>query len=200
MTPPPKKHIDSLLLASHNPGKIAELERMLAPLGISVTSAADLDLPEVVENKGTFRGNAEKKAAEIAAATGLPTLADDSGLCVDALGGNPGVFTKRYGTYERLLKDMDTTPKGGRNAFFVCVLALAIPGQNTVFFEGNVSGTITPEPRGNGGFDYDPVFIPHGHNLTFAEMPVQEKQQYSHRGAALAKFKEHLREHLIQYV
>ena len=172
---------------------------MLVPLGVTITSAVQMNLPDVVEDRDTFQGNAEKKAVEISAATGLPTLADDSGLCVDALGGNPGVFTKRYGSYERLLEDMETIPTGGRNAFFVCVLALAIPGEKTLFFEGKVNGTITSEPRGNGGFDYDPVFIPQGHHLTFAEMSAEEKQHYSHRGAALAKLKEYLEELLIQH-
>ena len=173
---------------------------MLAPLGVTITSAADLELPDVVEDRDTFQGNAEKKAAEISAATGLPTLADDSGLCVDALAGKPGVFTKRYGTYERLLGDMNHIPQGERNAFFICVLALVIPGETPVFFEGKVNGTITPEPRGNGGFDYDPVFIPQGHHLTFAEMSAQEKQQYSHRGEALAKLEEHLTEHPTEHL
>ena len=195
--------MSTLLLASHNPGKISELRRMLSPMGITVTSATDLTLPEVVEDRDTFHANAEKKATEVAAATGLPTLADDSGLCVDALGGKPGVFTKRYGTYNRLLDKMAATRESDRRALFVCVLALAIPGEETLFFEGTVSGTITSEPRGNGGFDYDPVFIPQGHNLTFAEMPAEEKKQYSHRGVALAKlnthFKEYLQDHLTQH-
>src|SRR5690606_20511359 len=125
----------TLILASHNQGKVKELQQQLAPLGVTLLSATDANLPDVIEDADTFAGNALKKAQAAAEKTGLPALADDSGLCVDALGGAPGVLTARYGDYHKLLKEM--TGIENRHAYFVCVLALVIPQQKEpVFFEG----------------------------------------------------------------
>ena len=188
--------LETLVLASKNPGKIEELETLLAPLGIALKSARDLDLPDVVEDTGSFAGNARKKAEEVAAATGLPALADDSGLCVDALGGDPGVETAHYGGYEKLLKTLETTGPENRGAYFISVLALAIPGEKTAFFEGRVNGLITETAQGEGGFGFDPVFQPEGFDITFAQMDQARKNAVSHRGQALAKFIGYISERL----
>ena len=176
----------TLVLASHNKGKIKNLQELLMPFGITLKSALDLELPEVVEDRDTFTGNATKKALSAVEATGLPALADDSGLCVDALGGGPGVFTARYGDYNRLLDELVETPEGYRDAHFICVLALALPGQKEVkTFKGRISGRIHTEASGTGGFGYDPVFIPTGHDKTFAQLPASVKNTISHRARAL---------------
>lgn len=180
---------DRLVIASRNTGKLAELEALLAPYGITLENALSLNLPEVVEDTGTFHGNAAKKAQSAAQATGLPALADDSGLCVDALGGAPGVETAHYGGWEKLLKALQNTPADQRDAHFVCVLALALPGHDAVhFFEGAAQGRIAEAPQGEGGFGYDPVFTPAGHHTTFATMARDAKSAISHRGQALRAF------------
>ena len=187
---------DKIVLASHNKGKIAELKAMVEPLGLSVLSAADFDLPEVVEDKDTFEGNAAKKALEICAAVNLPTLADDSGLCVDALEGGPGVKTARYSrTYERLLGEIQDVPTPARGAHFVCVLAFAQPSSppQLEIFRGECMGHIHTEPLGKGGFGYDPVFVPHGESRTFAQMTPEEKKTHSHRGHAMQLFLSYLK-------
>jgi len=190
VTTPP---FNRLVLASHNQGKIAELATMLAPFGVHVLSAYDLDLPEVAEDRDTFSGNAAKKAQEICAATNLPTLADDSGLCVDALGGAPGVLTARYSrTYERLMIEIAHIPPAQRGAHFVCVLAFALPDGTLKTFEGRADGHIHTTPLGEGGFGYDPVFIPLGETRTFAQMTADEKKAHSHRGKATKLFLDYL--------
>ena len=185
-----------LVIASQNPGKIAELKTLLTPIGVTLKTAADYDLPDVVEDRDTFSGNAEKKALAVMEATNLPALADDSGLCVDYLEGGPGVYTARYGTYERLLREMKGVQEGDRGAYFVSVLALAVPGEAVAFFEGRVDGKIATSPQGEGGFGFDPVFIPEGHKITFAQMPAKQKNAISHRGQALAKFAGYLSERI----
>lgn len=182
-----------IVLASHNEGKISELKAMVEPLGLKVLSANDLNLPEVIEDQPTFEGNATKKAVEISKATNLPALADDSGLCVDALDGKPGVLTARYSrTYERLMTEISEVPTHERGAHFVCVLAFAVPGHGVKTFEGQCSGTINTAPVGDNGFGYDPVFIPKGQERTFAQMRPKEKKKYSHRGKAMQLFLAHL--------
>jgi XTP/dITP diphosphohydrolase len=178
-----------LILASKNPGKIKELTDLLAPLGIRVRSALDMNLPDVDEDRDTFAGNAAKKAEEIAAATGLPALSDDSGICVDALEGAPGVFSARYGGYDRLLDDLKKRhAPPPHTAHFMCVLALAVPGQATRLYEGRVDGTVVDAPRGTNGFGYDPVFQPLGYTQTFGELPPALKNTFSHRAVALRAF------------
>ncbi len=187
------KPMGKLVIASQNQGKIAELKRLLAPLGVELVSALDLNLPDVEEDQDTFKGNATKKALAVAKATGLMALSDDSGLCVDALDGAPGVFTARYGTYERLLKEIAHIPNDKRGAEFVCALALADPLTEEIkVFKGVVKGNITLEPKGEGGFGYDPVFTPEGYSKTFAEMESEQKSVLSHRGKALALLVKHL--------
>lgn len=184
-----------LVVASHNAGKVSELRTLLAPLGIDVLSAADAALPDVVEDADTFDGNALKKARAAFAATGLPVLADDSGLCVDALGGRPGVFTARYGGWQKLLQEMAALDAAARSAYFHCTLAFIDASGGETMFHGECRGHIIAESRGDGGFGYDPVFVPQGEARTFAEMGAAEKHLFSHRGRAMQHFVDHLAAH-----
>lgn len=182
-----------LVLASHNQGKIDELSQMLKPYGVKILSARDLELPDVEETGKTFAENAALKAETLSKYTGLPCLADDSGLCVDALDGRPGVYSARYAPdndarINKLLQELQASGKKDRSAHFSCVLALKIPQQKTKFFEGRVDGRIIEERRGNQGFGFDPVFVPEGYDCTFAEMTKEEKAKISHRGRALVQF------------
>lgn len=182
-----------LVLASHNQGKIDELSQMLKPYGVKILSARDLELPDVEETGKTFAENAALKAETLSKYTGLPCLADDSGLCVDALNGRPGVYSARYAPdndarINKLLQELQASGKKDRSAHFSCVLALKIPQQKTKFFEGRVDGQIIEERRGNQGFGFDPVFVPEGYDCTFAEMTKEEKAKISHRGRALVQF------------
>jgi XTP/dITP diphosphohydrolase len=192
-----------IVLATRNKKKVEEIRRITADLPITVLSLDDFpDCPETVEDRDTFEGNAVKKAAEVALCTGKPSLADDSGLEVDALGGAPGVYSARYASdatsgndprnYERLLNDLKNIPPQERGAQFVCYLALAYPDGRTKTFFGYSRGRIGTEPRGKKGFGYDPVFLPEGFNRTFAEMTAEEKDALSHRGKALQKLAEFL--------
>ena len=180
------------MIASHNPGKVREILEMLGPFGIEPVSAAELDLPEPVETGTTFLANAELKALQAADLSGLPALADDSGLCVEALGGEPGIFsarwageTKDFGVAMRRVNDALAAvgPEASRDAHFVCVLALAWPDGHVEWFEGRVDGTLVWPPRGTGGFGYNPIFQPLGSDQTFAEMP-DAKKAISHRADA----------------
>ena len=182
----------TLVLATKNNGKIAELKQLLKPLEIELITALDIDLPEVEETGKTFAENAALKSESIASFTGLPALADDSGLCVDALNGAPGVYSARYGGYDKLLKEMEKIEGDERSARFECVLALTIPGNATQFFDGHVEGMISIGPQGAGGFGYDPVFQPENELRTYAEMTSEEKAKTSHRGRALARFKAYM--------
>lgn len=182
-----------LLFATTNPGKLAEL-RALAPAGTVVVSAADVRLPEVEEDGATFAQNARKKAVSAARASGLLALADDSGLCVDALNGEPGVRSARYapGTdadrVQKLLEALRRVPPELRGAAFQCALCLAAPGGDLVEVEGECRGAIARAPRGVHGFGYDPVFeLPDGR--TMAELTREEKATVSHRARAFAKLR-----------
>lgn len=182
-----------LVLASHNQGKIDELSQMLAPYGVKILSARDLKLPDVEETGETFAENAALKAEAISEYTGMPCLADDSGLCVDALDGRPGVYSARYAAdndarINKLIGELKESGKADWSAHFSCVLALKIPHQKTKFFEGRVDGKIIENRRGSEGFGYDPVFMPDGYERTFAEMSKEEKAKISHRGKALLQF------------
>jgi XTP/dITP diphosphohydrolase len=187
-----------LVIASHNEGKVREITALLAPYGIEPVSAKALDLPEPVENGTSFVANAEIKARSAADLSGLPALADDSGLCVDALGGDPGVYTADWAETPRgrdwnlaMRKVEDALaakgPDAGRDAHFVCVLALAWPDGHVEWFEGRAEGTLTWPPRGAVGFGYDPVFVPLGDTRTYAELDPAEKHAISHRADAFAK-------------
>ncbi len=179
-----------IVLASHNQGKIKELREMLAPLAIEVVSAAELNLPEVEETGTTFVENATLKAKTLANLSGLPCLADDSGLCVNALGGRPGLFSARYAAgnypaaFERL--NAELAGKDDHSAYFICLIALCQPSGKTEIFEGRMNGVIADKPRGVG-FGYDPIFIPDGYNCTVGELSSEEKNKISHRGNAMRK-------------
>lgn len=191
-----------LVIASHNAGKVREIRALLAPYGIEPVSAASLDLPEPDETGTTFAANALLKAVSSCDLSGLPALADDSGLCVEALGGEPGVYTANWAeivpgdsskrdwmhamrTVEDRLQALG--PDASRSAHFVCTLALVWPDGSDALFEGRVEGTLVWPPRGDKGFGYDPVFVPLGYTETFGEMDPDAKHAISHRADAFAK-------------
>lgn len=190
-----------LVIASHNAGKVREIAELLGPYGIEPVSAGALGLPEPEETGTTFIANAELKALQAADLSGLPALADDSGLCVEALGGDPGIFSARwagpdkdFGLAMRLVHEaiIAKGPDAGRDAHFICALALAWPDGHVEAFEGRVDGRIVWPPRGDKGFGYDPIFEPLGHSITFAEMDPAAKHAMSHRADAFAKLVEAL--------
>ncbi len=180
------------MIASHNPGKVAEIAELLAPFAIGVVSVEALGLPEPEETGDTFEANAALKARAATGASGLPALADDSGLVVRALGGAPGIYSARWAglskdfsaamaRVQRELGDRD------RSAHFVAVLALAWPDGEIALFRGEVAGRLVWPPRGTRGFGYDPMFVPEGGVLTFGEMAPAAKHLISHRARAFAK-------------
>ncbi len=185
-----------LVLATRNPAKLAELRRILEAARVPV-AVADLDdypgMPEVAETGLTFAENALLKARAVAAFTGLPAVADDSGLCVDALNGMPGVLSARWsgqhGDDEAnlwlVLGQMSDVPPGRRGAHFVCAAALVLPAGAEQVTEGVLDGSLTQEPRGSNGFGYDPIFVPAGGELSTAQLSAEEKDKISHRGRAL---------------
>lgn len=181
-----------IVVASHNAGKVREINDLLRPFGLEAVSAADLKLPEPEETEDSFIGNALLKARAAARASGLPALSDDSGLAVDALDGAPGIHSARYAgpdrdfdfAMARLNRDMTASGRPERTARFVCALALVWPDGEEAAFEGKVEGEITFPPRGNQGFGYDPVFQPLGHSISFGEMDPAEKHGMSHRADA----------------
>jgi len=196
-----------LVLATRNKKKIEEIKRITAGLPITILSLDDYpQCPEVEEDRDTFEGNAVKKAVEMCHCTGKPALADDSGLEVDALGGAPGVYSARYagGTgsttsdiknYEKLIVELKNVPNEKRGARFVCCMALAFPDGTIKTFLGYAKGRIGWGPQGKTGFGYDPIFIPEGKKMTFAEMTGEEKDKLSHRAKALEKLTEYIRFH-----
>ena len=179
-----------LVIASHNPGKVREIADLLRPFGVDVVSAGDLGLPEPEETEDTFTGNALLKAHAAAKASGLPALADDSGLAVDALDGAPGIYSARWAGPNKdfmiAMKLVEELMRGieDRAAKFVCALALAWPDGHTEVFEGTVAGDIAWPPAGDKGFGYDPIFIAEGESITFAEMEPARKHAMSHRADA----------------
>lgn len=192
--------LSKVVFASHNAGKIKEIKELLQPFGINVKSALDMELPDVEETGSTFAENSLLKSQTIAELTGLPCIADDSGLCVDALNGAPGVYSARYAPnrdfdkgMEKLLAEMAQSPNKSRKAHFSCVISLAFPNGGYELFEGRVDGHIATEKQGNGGFGYDPLFIPDGFAKSFAQMSKDEKNQVSHRGRAVEKLKAYLK-------
>ncbi len=180
-----------LVIASHNKGKLKEMVDLMAPLGIEVVLAGDLGLPEPEETEDSYIGNAKLKALTAATASGLPALADDSGLSVDALGGAPGIYSARWADrgsdgdrdfnigMDRVLRELG--PHGNRRARFVSALALAWPDGHCELFEAWVEGEIIHEKRGTRGFGYDPIFRPLGYEITFGEMDPDHKREISHR-------------------
>ncbi len=197
----------TLVIATRNPGKIRELQALLADSGVTLLSLADFPgLPEIPEEGATFAENAAAKAQAVARLTGHPALADDSGLMVDALRGAPGVFSARYAqdrttprpptdadNWRKLLDELQGVPWGERGARFVCELALARPGDARLLTaRGECTGIIALEPRGETGFGYDPVFWVPEYSATMAQLGPEIKNRISHRGRALAAFKARL--------
>jgi XTP/dITP diphosphohydrolase len=188
----------TVVLATHNQHKVAELRRILDGLPVTLVSGRDLDLPDVEETGETFADNALLKARASAEATGLPAIADDSGLVVDALAGDPGIRSARYAgrhgddqaNLRLVLERLGSSSQ--RTARFVCVAALALPGGHQVTETGTMEGVITHEPRGQNGFGYDPIFVAAGQRRTNAELTPQRKDAISHRGAAFRALRPHL--------
>lgn len=202
----------TIVVASHNKGKITEIADLIGPLGFSAKSAAELNFAEPDETGTTFEENAAIKALASAQASGLPSLSDDSGLVIDALDGNPGVYTANWaetadGTrdfdmamqkVEDALQERGATEPSARTCRFVSVLCLAWPDGHTEFFRGEIEGTVAWPPRGASGFGYDPIFQPEGHETTFGEMTAEQKhgwkpgdaQALSHRARAFKTFVE----------
>jgi non-canonical purine NTP pyrophosphatase (RdgB/HAM1 family) len=182
-----------LVLASHNPGKLAELTDLLRPYRIDVVSAGTLGLPEPEETAPDFAGNARIKALAAATATGLPAFSDDSGFCVAALDGQPGVLSARWGGPDKdfsqamALVHQRAGDTADKRAWFVAALCLAWPDGHTETFVGRVDGTMVWPPRGDHGFGYDPMFVPEGRDRTFAEMIADAKHAVSHRARAFAQ-------------
>ncbi len=184
-----------LVIASHNPGKAREIAELLAPYGVEVISAAALNLPEPEETATTFIGNAELKARAAATRSGLPALADDSGLVVRALDGAPGIHSARWAgptkdfsiAMARVQRELQARNAADRGAHFVAALSLCWPDDRCESFEGRVEGTLVWPPRGDKGFGYDPMFVPNGHDVTFGEMEPAEKHAISHRADAFRK-------------
>ncbi|GGF59490.1 non-canonical purine NTP pyrophosphatase [Paenibacillus albidus] len=204
-----KASTDILIVATKNKGKVREFQHAFAPLGLTVQSMFDYpDLPDVVEDGATFAENAFKKAKAVGESLGLPVLADDSGLCVDALNGRPGVYSARYAGEDaddgdnnlKLLSELEGLKQGEdtgqpllSTARFVCALSLYDPATGKeLTAEGTVEGWITSEPSGAGGFGYDPLFFLPGYDKTMAELTLEQKQQISHRGQALRLLTEKL--------
>jgi XTP/dITP diphosphohydrolase len=208
MIPMHRRITGRLVIATHNPGKLAEMRELLAPYGIEAVSAGELNLPEPEETGTTFAANARIKAEAAAKATGLPAFADDSGLCVDALDGQPGIYSARWAgpskdftaamsQIERLLQERGATEPAQRKAHFVSALCVAWPDGHFEEVEERVNGTMVWPPRGDAGFGYDPAFLPDGHGRTFGEMTSIEKHGLpplglglSHRAKAFVKLAE----------
>jgi len=194
---PPK--IKELVVATHNAGKLVEIQKLLEPLGVVCTSAGELNLEEPEETESTFSGNARIKARFAAKASGLPALSDDSGIIVDGLNGEPGVFTADWAetpngrdfflamtkVYDALIKRGTPTPWTAR---FHCTLCIAWPDGTDQIFDGDAEGQVVWPIRGENGFGFDPMFLPDGHSLTFGEMTPAEKEPLTHRTQAFRKF------------
>lgn len=203
---------DRMVLATHNAGKLREFQDLLAPFGLNLLAAGELGLPEPDETGTTFVENARLKARAAASASGMPALADDSGLCVDAIGGKPGVYTANWAgstanggrdysvgmrRVEDALQAAGATTPAERRGSFNATLCLAHPDGREAVYEGAVYGTLVWPPRGDKGFGFDPVFMPDGYDQTFGEMPSEDKHSWSHgqtglshRARAFAKFVE----------
>lgn len=198
-----------IVLATHNKGKIAEIQALMQDFNMEVLSMRDIpDIPEVEENGDTFLDNALKKAREIAEATGIMALADDSGLAVDALHGAPGVYSARYSGEDandeknniKLLKEMKDIPDSRRTARFQCVMVLYHPGGEWISTEGVCEGMIAREPSGSHGFGYDPVFFLPEQGCSMARLEQEKKNAISHRGDALRKLRKMLPEFFDKFL
>ena len=181
---------DEVVIATHNPGKVREIAELLGPYASQFYSAGELGLPEPVEDGGTFEANAIIKALSAAKGSGKVSLADDSGLSVAALGGEPGIYSARWAGPDKdfhvAMREVETRlgDAQDRSAAFICALAIAWPDEHVEVFEGRIDGHLEFLPRGLKGFGYDPIFVPEGYSDTFAEMEPALKQQMSHRARA----------------
>ena len=195
-----KFNSDKLVIASHNKGKITEISALLAEFNITVSAASDHGISEIAETEDTFAGNALLKARHVANTTGIPALADDSGLCVHALDGAPGIYSARWAEtkngrdFNKAMEIVANEIHGteNRHAYFICVLALVWPDNmnmvdNEITVEGRVDGAITWPMRGNNGFGYDAIFQPDGYDISFAQMTSSQKDIISHRNSAFNK-------------
>lgn len=192
----------TIRIASENQGKLKEFTRILEPLGFCVKGMDDLKDLHIIEDGKTFKENAEKKARAVCVRTHAPAVADDTGLEVEALGNQPGVFSARFSgvegygrdqaNRERLLLELEGVPTDKRKARFVSVLAYAVPNAPTIFFEGVLEGMITLSPKGETGFGYDPIFLVPEMGLTLAQMSMDQKNKVSHRGQAVRRFVQYL--------
>ncbi len=184
---------DRLVLASHNRGKLREIAELVSPFGVAAVSAGDLGLPEPEESAPDFAGNAQLKALASARGAALPALADDSGFCVAALGGAPGVLSARWAGPEKdfaaamRMVQARMAEAADRRAWFACALCLAWPDGETATYLGRVEGVFVWPPRGERGFGYDPAFVPDGGAATYGEMSPAEKHATSHRARAMAQ-------------
>ena len=193
-----KSILKKLVVASHNEGKVREIRDLLNPFGVETVSVAELGLEDIEETGTTFSQNAALKAEHAAIASGLPALADDSGLAVDALGGAPGIYSARWAEYVDGVRNFDRAMRklynkmrrsgGPETARFICALAIAFPDAATHIYQGKVEGHIVWPPRGDMGFGYDPIFVADGDHLSFAEIDPAEKHAKSHRADAFRKF------------
>ncbi|WP_284139755.1 XTP/dITP diphosphatase [Virgibacillus sp. LDC-1] len=183
-----------VVIATKNKGKVMEFNQFFSEYGIDVKSLLDMpSVPDIAETGSTFQENAALKAEEIAAKLGQAVLADDSGLIIDALDGRPGIFSARYAgepkndqaNLEKVLKELEGVSLEKRTARFICVLAISVPGKQTVFRTGYCEGKIALAPQGENGFGYDPIFIPDGYEKTMAELSPEEKNSISHRKNAI---------------
>ncbi len=186
---------ETLVIATHNPGKLREIAELIEPFGIDVVSASKLGLPEPEETGATFAENAALKAHAAAAGSGHPALADDSGLAVAALEGAPGIHSARWAgpnkdfaaAMARVERELEKAGVENRRAAFVCALCLTYPDGRERAFEGRIEGRLTWPPRGDRGFGYDPMFLAEGYEITFGEMEPAEKHKISHRARAFAR-------------
>lgn len=195
-----------IIIATKNKGKVKEFKQLFDQYNIKIKSLLDLDseLPDIEETGTTFQENARLKAEQISNLIDKPVLADDSGLVIDALDGKPGVYSARYTgeptndvlNYKKVLKEIEDVPEKKRSARFICVLAMAIPGEKTIFKEGACEGIIATGPKGENGFGYDPIFIPNGYNKTMAELEQSVKNKISHRFNALIQLETWLNEEI----
>jgi XTP/dITP diphosphohydrolase len=194
---PHRRIVGRLVIATHNPGKLAEMRELLTPYGVDTVSAGDLGIAEPVESGMSFRANARIKATTAATATGLPAFADDSGLTVDELDGSPGIYSSRWAgpdknfframeRVDQLLRARGATSPDRRRAHFVSALCIAWPDGHLEEFEGRIDGTLVSPPRGDKGFGYDPMFLPEGFGLTFGEMTSEQKHGLPPHGLGLS--------------
>lgn len=194
-----------IILATKNKGKIKEFEKLTEGMNIEVLSILDdIDFPDVEEDGKTFEENSAKKAKEIAKYTGITTVSDDSGLCVDTLNGEPGIYSARYSgenatdesNMEKLLKNLSNTEKKKRKAYFVSVVSIAFPDGSVKSFRGETEGEILFQKEGNNGFGYDPIFYSYDLKKSFGNATPEEKKSVSHRGRAFQKLKKEILEKL----